>query len=70
MTKKYYMIVRDRIILGRPHTDSDLERLDGIYKSPVFLTDGTLEGLDAAIDYFRRYFNHFIDWTATVVEVE
>ena len=70
MTKKYYMIVRDRIILGRPYTDSSLERLDCIYKSPVFLTDGTFEGLDATIDCFSKHFGHFVDWTATVIEVE
>ena len=70
MPKKYYMIVRDRIILGRPHRDSDLNALNCIYQSPVFLTDGTSQGLDAAIEYFSKHFNHFVDWTATVVEVK
>lgn len=70
MMKKYCMIVRDKIIPGRPHTDIDLACLDCIYKSPVFFTDGTLAALDAAVDYFRKDFNHFINWTATVVEVE
>lgn len=68
--KKYYMIVRDKIILGRSCTDSDLSQLNCIYKSPVFLTDGTLDALDAAIDHLRKHFNHFVDWTATVVEIE
>ena len=69
MKKRYCLIVRDKICTGHPNTGTDLECLNCIYSSPIFLWDGTLDALDAIIDIYQERFSHFIDWTATVTEV-
>ena len=69
MKKRYRLIVRDKICTGHPNTDTDLECLNCIYRSPVFVWDGTLDAIDAIIDIYREDFGHFIDWSTTVTEV-
>ena len=69
MKKRYRLIVRDKIYTGHPNTDIDLECLNCIYRSPLFSWDGTFKALDAIIDSYQKHFSHFIDWTASVVEV-
>lgn len=64
MKKRYRLIVRDKICTG-----TDLECLNCIYRSPIFLWGGTLDALDAIIDSYQEQFSHFIDWTAIVTEV-
>ena len=69
MKKRYRLIVRDRICTGYPNADTDLECLNCIYRSPIFLWDGTLDALNAIIDRYQEHFSYFISWTASVVEV-
>ena len=69
MKQKYIMIVRDKIRSPHPNTDETSERLDCLYKSPMFSWDGTLASADAIIDKYREQFGHMIDWTATFVPV-
>lgn len=69
MTQKYILVVRDKIYSTHHNTDETLERLDCLYKSPIFLWDGTLTSADAIIDKYLSQFNRMIDWTATFVAV-
>lgn len=69
MMKKYIIIVRDRIYSSHPVTDEALERLDCLYKSPVFFWDGSLASADAIIDKFCAQFGHMLNWTANFVPV-
>ena len=64
---QFRLIVRDRICMSRQQTDDDLKTMNCFYESPVFSWDGSLSSLDTIIDVLQKDFNHFIDWTATVV---
>ena len=66
MTKMYTLIVRDRINLGRPHTDADLKRLDRYYEAKIEF-GGSLTSADAILDMHRQYFSHFIDCSAEII---
>ena len=68
--KKYVLIVRDNISTTSPQTDETLNILDCYYKSPEFLSDGTQDSLNAAIDKYQSNFNHFKKWSAELVEVK
>ena len=69
MSRKYTLIVRDKICMLSPATDSVLEVYKCYYKSPTFWWDGSLAEINAIIDGHQESFRHFIDWTAEVVPV-
>ena len=70
MEKKYIIIARDKICTPNPDTDDTLRALDCYYQSPVFLSDGTEKSLEAALDKYQAYFEHFKYPTIEFVEVK
>jgi hypothetical protein len=69
MLKKYVIVVRDKISIGKQNTDEALINLNCYYKSPVFFADGTWQSFDKALDEFYHHFKHFIGWSAEMIEV-
>lgn len=71
MTKKYVLVVRDKIItLTKPNTDETLKRLDCHYQSPEFTLDVNSASAEKVIEKYRHHFSHFRDWNAELVEVQ
>ena len=70
MTKKYVLVVRDKIITFKPKTDETLKFFDCYYQSPAFTLDVNSAPIDYVIDKFQHNFRHFLDWNAELVEVQ
>ena len=70
MTKKYVLVVRDKIITPKPNTDETLKRLDCYYQSPEFTLDVNSASVEEIIEKYRHHFSHFRDWSAELVEVQ
>ena len=71
MTKKYVLVVRDKIItLTKPNTDDTLKRLDCHYQSPEFTLDVNFASIEDVIEKYQHHFSYFLDWSAELVEVQ
>ena len=70
MQKLYILVVRDKISTSEPNKDNTLKNLECYYESPTFISDGTWQSIDKAIDKFYHHFKHFINWTVTSVEIQ
>lgn len=70
MLKQYILVVCDEIVTFEHKTNEALKVLDCYYESPVFISDGTWQSIDKAIDIFYDNFKDFINWSAKLVEAQ
>ena len=53
--KKYLLIVRCQIFMGRPVTDNDRKALDCYYEIPFFCNVQTLEDIEIASAAYEQF---------------
>ena len=52
---KYKLIIRSRIIMGRPVTDYDRKALSCYYETPVFCADSNCEDIEIVEEAYELF---------------
>ena len=52
---KYKLIVRSRLLMGRPVTDDDRKVLDCYHETPVFCADSNRENIEIIDEAYEQF---------------